>query len=627
MFQSRRLSQKIRGQSKKNVFGRTFPANLPKFILLIYGLLKMSQGQQLPDPEPELINAKSLDFAKPKLFFKNIGRYAATSTYIHVRIPFNFSKILDTKITIEQQYQVLLDKHEDPFKTIAKTTTDVSLMTISASIEDFQDVIKALPQTTEIDLPGRPKRFIALGIAIAAATLSSYNAYRITELNNEISALKSRTDLLVDVSHLHEDHLHHLEDKTDATNKLLADLLESNVWFTAKITDAVEKKFQSVVHHHENVVKSAQHHRLAPGALPHDVLDEILNHTLAVAKKRNMVSFVNYASDLFQVEVSHLYDPKTMQFTLIVHIPLVSNTNLLELYEFLPLPIHFNFSANISITPDVGQNNLLAIGHSKSFQTISSSDLHSCLHLGDTFFCKGRKVMETSLKKSCLGSLYLANSEAIQNSCKFKIAEASEKIFELAENTWAVYSTGTINTNQVCQAKNSIQTRQINSGDTVTIEPGCYIRTMDHVISADESETIEIQRKTMDWAGEIADLFGRANTEGIHKAIQGLRTKYNGEFDASELFKELDQIKPAEAHWTFTSPAAMIGIALALFLIGMLIWKKCFSTNRTTEATPPAPSAPPMPTPNQPRQQRAQPVTNNQATKSNASIPIHINIS
>ena len=156
------------------------------------------------------------------------------------------------------------------------------------------------------------------------ATLSSYNAYRITELNNEISALKSRTDLLVDVSHLHEDHLHHLEDKTDATNKLLADLLESNVWFTAKITDAVEKKFQSVVHHHENVVKSAQHHRLAPGALPHDVLDEILNHTLAVAKKRNMVSFVNYASDLFQVEVSHLYDPKTMQFTLIA----VSYTHL-----------------------------------------------------------------------------------------------------------------------------------------------------------------------------------------------------------------------------------------------------------------------------------------------------------
>jgi len=200
-----------------------------------------------------------------------------------------------------------------------------------------------------------------------------------------------------------------------------------------------------------------------------------------------------------------------------------------------------------------------------------------------------------SLKKSCLGSLYLANSYAIQNSCKFKIAEASERIFELAENTWAVYSTGTINTNQVCQAKNSIQTCQINSGDTITVEPGCYIHTMDHFISAEESETIEIQRKTMDWTGKLAELFGRANTDGIHKAIQGLWTKYNREFDASELFKELDQIKPAEVHWTFTSPAAMIGIALALFLICMLIWKKCFSSPQSTEVPPPAPSAPHSP--------------------------------
>jgi hypothetical protein len=56
--------------------------------------------------------------------------------------------------------------------------------------------------------------------------------------------------------------------------------------------------------------------------------------------------------------------------------------------------------------------------------------------------------MEISLKKSCLGSLYLANVEAIQTTCKFKVAEASEWIFELAENTWAVYSTGTINMNQ-----------------------------------------------------------------------------------------------------------------------------------------------------------------------------------
>jgi hypothetical protein len=235
--------------------------------------------------------------------------------------------------------------------------------------------------------------------------------------------------------------------------------------------------------------------------------------------------------------------------------------------------------------------------------------------------------METSLQKYCLGSLYLANAEAIQTTCKFKVAEASEKIFELAENTWAVYSTGTINTNQVCQAKNTIQTHQINSGDTLTVEAGCYIRTMDHVISADESEMIEIQKKSMDWTGELTELFGRANTKGIHTAVQGLQTKYNGEFDASELFKELDQIKLAEAHWTSTWPAAMIGIALALFLIGMLIWKKCTNKTKHVETTIPTLSAPLMPMVSLPQRPLTKPVTNNQATKSNVSIPIHINIS
>jgi hypothetical protein len=149
------------------------------------------------------------------------------------------------------------------------------------------------------------------------------------------------------------------------------------------------------------IMKSAQHHCLAPGVRPQDILDEIINCTLMVTQKCNLVPFINYASGLFQIEVSHLYNPVTKEFTLILHIPMVSNTNLLNLYKSLSMPIHLNFTANISFTADIGQSNLLAIGRSKSFQTFSSSDLHSCLHPRDTFFCKGRKVIKTSLKRLC----------------------------------------------------------------------------------------------------------------------------------------------------------------------------------------------------------------------------------
>ncbi len=85
------------------------------------------------------------------------------------------------------------------------------------------------------------------------------------------------------------------------------------------------------------------------------------------AKKKNLVLFIKFASYLFQIEVSHLYTLATNEFTLILHIPMVSNANLLNLYEFLPLPIHFNFATNILITPDVRSTNLLAIGHFSIF--------------------------------------------------------------------------------------------------------------------------------------------------------------------------------------------------------------------------------------------------------------------
>jgi hypothetical protein len=75
---------------------------------------------------------------------------------------------------------------------------------------------------------------------------------------------------------------------------------------------------------------------------------------------------------------------------------------------------------------------------------------------------------------------------------------ANSKLPKLWRKFLNLLKTPGLSTNQVCQVKNTIQARQIKSGDTVSIDLGCYIRTMDHVISADESETVEIQKKTMD---------------------------------------------------------------------------------------------------------------------------------
>jgi hypothetical protein len=103
---------------------------------------------------------------------------------------------------------------------------------------------------------------------------------------------------------------------------------------------------------------------------------------------------------------------------------------------------------------------------------------------------------------------------------------------------------GTISTNEVCRTANDVTEMQIQSGDNIRIKPGSYVCTMDHIISADESETIEVKIKTMDWAREITDSFHYGNKEVIHQAVQGFSARYNGKFDPTILLEQLDQLRP-----------------------------------------------------------------------------------
>jgi len=119
-------------------------APLRKILLILYCILKMTRGQTVLGPDSELINARSFDFAKCKLFFKHIRHYAATSTYIHLQIHLNFICIFKNKEQITLVYLQLEAEHKEPFKAITNSLTEVSLMMIESSLEDFHDIIKAL---------------------------------------------------------------------------------------------------------------------------------------------------------------------------------------------------------------------------------------------------------------------------------------------------------------------------------------------------------------------------------------------------------------------------------------------------------------------------------------------------
>jgi hypothetical protein len=58
---------------------------------------------------------------------------------------------------------------------------------------------------------------------------------------------------------------------------------------------------------------------------------------------------------------------------------------------------------------------------------------------------------------------------------------------------------------------------------------------MNHVIMADETEEVEVHSKWLDWTWTLGELFQQPKNEIMNKAIEKIRTKISGKFDANTL--------------------------------------------------------------------------------------------
>jgi hypothetical protein len=77
----------------------------------------MNGAMAVPDLELRLLDANTVTPPKLQLLFCPSGKYAASTHFIHVRVPFNFSKLLETLAKISETYHMYIDKWPEPFRT------------------------------------------------------------------------------------------------------------------------------------------------------------------------------------------------------------------------------------------------------------------------------------------------------------------------------------------------------------------------------------------------------------------------------------------------------------------------------------------------------------------------------
>jgi hypothetical protein len=139
-----------------------------------------------------------------------------------------------------------------------------------------------------------------------------------------------------------------------------------------------DNKLWAVIATFERIIVTALIQKLAPGVLSTDVLTTIVQHIKNVPNNNQFHNVIHEAADLNKPDVSFIHHLEEQTVILILHVPFVEAKNLLSLYEFVSLPVHFNFSSNISIVIEVDGADLTAIGNTNLFQMLLPSDLTSC---------------------------------------------------------------------------------------------------------------------------------------------------------------------------------------------------------------------------------------------------------
>jgi hypothetical protein len=151
-------------------------------------VLKIDRTYAVPDPAQTLLDSNFVEPANLQHLFRPSGKYAASTHFINIRVPFNFSQLLATPDNIFNNYHNYIEKWPKPFCTQVEEVAEISCSCIADKVNNFIDILDALPQYKVITCDKRFLDLVDLGMSAAAFTLSIFNSARISTLETQIVA-------------------------------------------------------------------------------------------------------------------------------------------------------------------------------------------------------------------------------------------------------------------------------------------------------------------------------------------------------------------------------------------------------------------------------------------------------
>ncbi len=306
------------------------------------------------------------------------------------------------------------------------------------------------------------------------------------------------------------------------------------------------------------------------------------------ADKLKCELLIHHHSVLFQLETSLLLDGEDAH--LLIHVPMVPQKALLQLYKLHPIPLPLTDS--YFLIPDV-KNDVLAISASDNRYAVplSSTDLMGCFRANQMFMCEQFGVHNRGYNDTCLGALYNQQFITAQNLCKFEIAPITEQIYQLEKHHFLVYLPAPLTVPIRCRNGTTTEKHLSKGHQEVFISPGCKAEFHQHKIMTDTSITFPADVIHFEWVWDqikITNFMDPINlpSDLVKLAETGISrpTLADLQFMALTEQKIAKMVKPEDWGLSFIHTLGSGTLGVCLIIVAVFIAYKCYQKCKKSDS-------------------------------------------
>ena len=467
-----------------------------------------------------------------------------------------------------------------PNKNILK----VLFKNIKNLCQENQDAVKQIESSfgfktsTQTLSDGREKRQIVVLATIAITSLVTY--FSTKEL---VQLSVANDDELVDTSnHIieavqsHENRISRLEDQQkqlkthldDLTDQMLIGLKTESTFFDLYAASTYASSLtRHVKEIQEGLFTLLNQNKLHPNLVTWKETSDAIRALRVKALNMGKELLLENDNDIFQLKCDFVaFEDGSV--SVLLHIPLISPSDRMQLYKFVPSPQHY-IGKNYQIMIKTDQDFLAINSDATLYATFSS--LENCISMRDTYLCQKSLIHKTG-RRDCLSNLYAGNKEASE-TCEFRVEKmkpygirlSSDQLFyNPAQNS----SSFTVK----CEADDEIRRFNVKQASIISIVPGCTLTTKEFIFKHHrELFSKSLNPQLISTPG--SDIFNLLEQKSLNSELQNFLEKMA---DKPIALKPIDiehkfglhklQHKTHFMTQVFSSTAGIIGVLLVIGL-------------------------------------------------------------